>query len=202
LEWPRRKLILQKGWQMKINGNEIKPGNIIQHKDSIWVAVKTSHVKPGKGGAFAQVELKKIPEGTKLNERFRASETVERLRLENKTYQYLYTEGKLASFMDKETFEQIELSLDFIGEKITLLQDGMDVEIESHEATPINIAFPDHITLKVVDTEPTVKGQTAAASYKPAELENGLRIMVPPFVQVDESVVINSEDLSYVKRAE
>ena len=104
--------------------------------------------------------------------------------------------------MDKETFEQIELSLDFIGEKITLLQDGMDVEIESHEATPINIAFPDHITLKVVDTEPTVKGQTAAASYKPAELENGLRIMVPPFVQVDESVVINSEDLSYVKRAE
>jgi elongation factor P len=202
LEWPRRKLILQKGWQMKINGNEIKPGNIIQHKDSIWVAVKTSHVKPGKGGAFAQVELKKIPEGTKLNERFRASETVERLRLENKTYQYLYTEGKLASFMDKETFEQIELSLDFIGEKISLLQDGMDVEIESHEATPINIAFPDHITLKVVDTEPTVKGQTAAASYKPAELENGLRIMVPPFVQVDESVVINSEDLSYVKRAE
>jgi|TARA_B100001093_G_scaffold469460_1_gene490209 elongation factor P len=202
LEWPRRKLIPQKGWQMKINGNEIKPGNIIQHKDSIWVAVKTSHVKPGKGGAFAQVELKKIPEGTKLNERFRASETVERLRLENKTYQYLYTEGKLASFMDKETFEQIELSLDFIGEKISLLQDGMDVEIESHEATPINIAFPDHITLKVVDTEPTVKGQTAAASYKPAELENGLRIMVPPFVQVDESVVINSEDLSYVKRAE
>ena len=187
---------------MKINGNEIKPGNIIQHKDSIWVAVKTSHVKPGKGGAFAQVELKKIPEGTKLNERFRASETVERLRLENKTYQYLYTEGKLASFMDKETFEQIELSLDFIGEKITLLQDGMDVEIESHEATPINIAFPDHITLKVVDTEPTVKGQTAAASYKPAELENGLRIMVPPFVQVDESVVINTEDLSYVKRSE
>ena len=137
---------------MKINGNEIKPGNIIQHKDCIWVAVKTSHVKPGKGGAFAQVELKKIPEGTKLNERFRASETVERLRLENKTYQYLYTEGKLASFMDKETYEQIELSVDFIGEKISLLQDGMDVEIESHEETPINIAFPDQITLKVIET--------------------------------------------------
>ena len=187
---------------MKINGNEIKPGNIIQHNNCIWVAVKTSHVKPGKGGAFAQVELKKIPEGTKLNERFRASETVERLRLENKTYQYLYTEGTLASFMDKETYEQIEISTDFLGEKISLLQDGMDVEIESHEATPINIAFPDHITLKVVDTEPTVKGQTAAASYKPAELENGLRIMVPPFVQVDESVVINTEDLSYVKRSE
>ena len=187
---------------MKINGNEIKPGNIIQHNNCIWVAVKTSHVKPGKGGAFAQVELKKIPEGTKLNERFRASETVERLRLENKTYQYLYTEGTLASFMDKETYEQIEISTDFLGEKISLLQDGMDVEIESHEEVPINIAFPDQITLKVIETEPTVKGQTAAASYKPAELENGLRIMVPPFVQVDENIIINTEDLTYAKRAE
>ena len=187
---------------MKINGNEIKPGNIIQHNNCIWVAVKTSHVKPGKGGAFAQVELKKIPEGTKLNERFRASETVERLRLENKTYQYLYIEGTLASFMDKETYEQIEISTDFLGEKILLLQDGMDVEIESHEEVPINIAFPDQITLKVTETEPTVKGQTAAASYKPAELENGLRIMVPPFVQVDENIIINTEDLTYVKRAE
>ena len=187
---------------MKINGNEIKPGNIIQHNNCIWVAVKTSHVKPGKGGAFAQVELKKIPEGTKLNERFRASETVERLRLENKTYQYLYTEGTLASFMDKETYEQIEISTDFLGEKISLRQDGMDVEIESHEEVPINIAFPDQITLKVIETEPTVKGQTAAASYKPAELENGLRIMVPPFVQVDENIIINTEDLTYVKRAE
>jgi|TARA_B110000003_G_C16580624_1_gene507948 elongation factor P len=187
---------------MKINGNEIKPGNIIQHNNCIWVAVKTSHVKPGKGGAFAQVELKKIPEGTKLNERFRASETVERLRLENKTYQYLYTEGTLASFMDKETYEQIEISTDFLGEKISLLQDGMDVEIESHEEVPINIAFPDQITLRVIETEPTVKGQTAAASYKPAELENGLRIMVPPFVQVDENIIINTEDLTYVKRAE
>ena len=112
---------------MKINGNEITPGNIIKHNDCIWLAVKTSHVKPGKGGAFAQVELKKIPEGTKLNERFRASETVERLRLENKTYQYLYTEGNLASFMDKETYEQIQISIGFIGEKISLLQDGMDV---------------------------------------------------------------------------
>ena len=186
---------------MKINGNEITPGNIIKHNDCIWLAVKTSHVKPGKGGAFAQVELKKIPEGTKLNERFRASETVERLRLENQTYQYLYTEGNLASFMDKETYEQIQISIGFIGEKISLLQDGMDVEIESHDETPINISFPDHITLKVIETEPTVKGQTAAASYKPAELENGLRIMVPPFVQVDESIILNTEDLSYVKRA-
>ena len=137
---------------MKINGNEIKPGNIIQHNDAIWVAVKTSHVKPGKGGAFAQVELKKIPEGTKLNERFRASQTVERLRLDNKIYQYLYTEGNIVSFMDKETYEQIELSQDFIGEKVLMLQDGMDVEIESHEGTPINIALPDHITLLVSET--------------------------------------------------
>jgi elongation factor P len=187
---------------MKIYASEIRVGMLVEYKDDLWQVLKTQHVKPGKGGAFAQVELKKIPEGTKLNERFRASETVERLRLENKTYQYLYTEGKLASFMDKETYEQIELSVDFIGEKISLLQDGMDVEIESHEETPINIAFPDQITLKVIETEPTVKGQTAAASYKPAELENGLRIMVPPFVQVEESIIINTEDLSYVKRAE
>ena len=187
---------------MKINAGEIRVGMLLEYKNDLWQVLKTQHVKPGKGGAFAQVELKKIPEGTKLNERFRASETVERLRLENKTYQYLYTEGKLASFMDKETYEQIELSVDFIGEKISLLQDGMDVEIESHEETPINIAFPDQITLKVIETEPTVKGQTAAASYKPAELENGLRIMVPPFVQVEESIIINTEDLSYVKRAE
>ena len=187
---------------MKINCNEIKPGNIIQHNNAIWVAVKTSHVKPGKGGAFAQVELKKIPEGTKLNERFRASETVERLRLDNKIYQYLYTEGNIVSFMDKETYEQIELSQDFIGEKVLLLQDGMDVEIESHEGAPINISLPDHITVLVSDTEPTVKGQTAAASYKPAILENGLRVMVPPFVQTDEKIIINTEDLSYVKRAD
>ena len=187
---------------MKIYASEIRVGMLVEYKNELWQVLKTQHVKPGKGGAFAQVELKKIPEGTKLNERFRASETVERLRLENKTYQYLYTEGKLASFMDKETYEQIELSVDFIGEKISLLQDGMDVEIESHEETPINIAFPDQITLKVIETEPTVKGQTAAASYKPAELENGLRIMVPPFVQVEESIIINTEDLSYVKRAE
>ena len=187
---------------MKLYASEIRVGMLIEYKNDLWQVLKTQHVKPGKGGAFAQVELKKIPEGTKLNERFRASETVERLRLENKTYQYLYTEGKLASFMDKETYEQIELSVDFIGEKISLLQDGMDVEIESHEETPINIAFPDQITLKVIETEPTVKGQTAAASYKPAELENGLRIMVPPFVQVEESIIINTEDLSYVKRAE
>ena len=187
---------------MKINAGEIRVGMLLEHKDDLWQVLKTQHVKPGKGGAFAQVELKKIPDGTKLNERFRASETVERLRLDNKTYQYLFTEGNLASFMDKETYEQIEISLDFIGEKIALLQDGMDVEIESHEGTPINIALPDHITLVVKETEPTVKGQTAAASYKPAILENGLRVMVPPFVQIDEKIIINSEDLSYVKRVD
>ena len=186
---------------MKINGNEIKPGNIIQHNDAIWVAVKTSHVKPGKGGAFAQVELKKIPDGTKLNERFRASETVERLRLDNKTYQYLFTEGNLASFMDKETYEQIEISLDFIGEKIALLQDGMDVEIESHEGTPINIALPDHITLVVKETEPTIKGQTAANSSKPAILDNGLRIMVPQFISQDELIIVSTETCEYIERS-
>ena len=187
---------------MKINGNEIRPGNVIKHKDNIWVAVKISHVKPGKGGAFAQVELKKATDGTKLNERFRSSETVERLRLDSKTYQFLYLDENHAHFMDQDTYEQIQISISKFEEKRSLLQEGIQIEIESYEDEPVNILFPENISFVVSETEPTVKGQTAASSYKPAKLENGLRVMVPPFIQVGEKIIINTNDLSYVKRSD
>ncbi len=187
---------------MKINGNEIRPGNVIQHKDSLWVAVKVQAVKPGKGGAFAQVELKNLLNGTKLNERFRASETVERVRLQQKAYQYLYENDDMLTFMDSETFEQIELPRDFVGERAAFLQDGMEVQVEFHEDRPIGISLPDHVTLEITETEPTVKGQTAASSYKPAVLENGLRIMVPPFIEAGEKVVVDTNEVTYVRRAD
>jgi elongation factor P len=187
---------------MKINGNEIRPGNVIQHKGALWVAVKTQAVKPGKGPAYAQVELKNAIDGTKLNERFRSSETVERVRLEQKDYQFLYADGDMLTFMDMDTYEQIELPRDFLEERAAFLQDGMKVNVESHEGRPIGVSLPDQVTLKVVEADPVVKGQTAASSYKPAKLENGVRIMVPPFVEAGERVVVDTNELTYVRRAE
>ena len=186
---------------MKISGNEIRPGNVIQHKGALWVAVKTQHVKPGKGPAYAQVELKNAIDGTKLNERFRSSETVERVRLEQKDYQFLYADGDMLTFMDMDTYDQMALPRDFLEERAAFLQDGMKVTVESHEGKPIGITLPDQVTLEVVEAEPVVKGQTAASSYKPAKLENGVRVMVPPFIGVGERVVVNTNELSYVRRA-
>ncbi|MEL7492189.1 MAG: elongation factor P [Pseudomonadota bacterium] len=187
---------------MKINGNEIRPGNVIQHQDALWVAVKINAVKPGKGPAYAQVELKNLLTGSKLNERFRASETVERVRLEQKDHTYLYEEGDVLVFMDAESFEQINIPKDMIGDRTAFLQDGMQVIVESHEGTPIGVKLPEHVTLEITETEPTVKGQTASSSYKPSMVENGLRIMVPPYMTVGERIVVNTETLEYVKRAD
>lgn len=187
---------------MKINGNEIRPGNVIQHQDSLWVAVKTNAVKPGKGPAYNQVELKNLLDGRKLNERFRASETVERVRLEQKDYTYLYEDGDMLVLMDQESYEQIHLPKDIIGERAAFLQDGMAVIVESHEGRPIGVQLPEQVTLEITETEPTVKGQTAASSYKPAIVDNGLRVMVPPYMSVGEKIVVNTETLEYVKRAE
>ena len=187
---------------MKINGNEIRPGNIIEHKGGLWVAVKTQAVKPGKGPAYAQVELKNAIDGTKLNERFRSSETVERVRLEQKDYQFLYAEGDMLTFMDMDTYDQIQISRDLLEERAAFLQDGMKVTVESHEGRPIGISLPGQVTLKVVEAEPVVKGQTAASSYKPAMLENGVRVLVPPFVGVGERVVVDTNELTYVRRAD
>ena len=187
---------------MKINGNEIKPGMVIEHQGGLWAAVKTVAVKPGKGGAFNQVELKNLITGSKLNERFRASETVERVRLEQKDFQYLYEEGDSLIFMDNESYEQLELQKDFVGDRAAFLQDGMTVTVEMHEEKPIGIQLPDQVTLMISEADPVVKGQTAASSYKPAVLENGVRVMVPPFITTGEKVVIDTNELIYLRRAD
>ncbi|MCT8997927.1 elongation factor P [Chelativorans intermedius] len=187
---------------MKINGNEIRPGNVIEHNGSLWVAVKTNHVKPGKGGAYNQVELKNLIDGTKLNERFRAAETVERVRLEQKDFSYLYEQGDALVFMDMETYEQLELQKDFVGDRAAFLQDGMTVTVDLYEEKPIGISLPDQVTLQVAEADPVVKGQTAASSYKPAVLENGVRVMVPPFITAGEKIVVDTNDITYVRRAD
>ncbi len=187
---------------MKINGNEIRIGNVIQHQDSLWVAVKTGAVKPGKGPAYAQVELKNLLDGRKLNERFRASETVERVRLEQQDHTFLYEEGDMLVFMHTESYEQINIATDMIGERRAFLQDGMLVKIESHEGRPIGVTLPVEVTLEIVETEPTVKGQTASSSYKPSTVDNGLRIMVPPYAGVGDKIIVNTETLEFVKRAD
>ena len=187
---------------MKINGNEIKPGHVIEHNGGLWVAVKANAVKPGKGGAFNQVELKNLLDGTKLNERFRASETVERVRLEQKDYQFLYAQDEALVFMDSESYEQLELQAHFVGDRAAFLQDGMTVTVELHEERPIGISLPDQVTLEVAEADPVVKGQTAASSYKPAMLENGVRVMVPPFVTAGERIIVATDDITYVRRAD
>ena len=187
---------------MKINGNEIKPGNVILHNGELYVATKTDHVKPGKGGAFAQVEMKSIVGNTKLNERFRSSETVEKVRLEQKDYQYLYAQDDMLVFMDTENYEQIELPTDFVGERAAFLQDGMMVTVESYEEKPLGISLPGQVTLEVAEADPVVKGQTASSSYKPAKLENGMRVMVPPFITAGEKIVVDTTEVTYVRRAE
>ncbi len=187
---------------MKINGNEIRPGNVIEHNNSLWIAVKTQAVKPGKGPAYNQVELKNLINGSKLNERFRSSETVERVRLEQKDFQFLYTQGDMLVFMDTDSYEQMELPHEFVGERAAFLQDGMMVLVETHEGRPIGITLPDQVTLMIKEADPVVRGQTAASSYKPAILENGVRIMVPPFVTTGEKVIVDTNEISYVRRAE
>ena len=185
----------------KINGNEIRPGNILEHDGGLWGAVKVSHVKPGKGGAFAQVELKNLRDGRKLNERFRSEDKVERVRLDQKDQQFLYeTDGKLV-FMDNETFEQTELDADLLGDRRPFLQDGMIATVEYYGEEALSVSIPQKVTCTVAETEPVVKGQTAANSYKPATLDNGVRIMIPPFVGEGEAIVVNTEMFEYSERA-
>ena len=186
---------------MKINGNAIRPGNVIEHKNRLWRAVKIQHTQPGKGGAYLQVELKDIRDGTKLNERFRASEDVERVRLDQKEYQFLFADGDMLTFMDNDTYEQVTVNSDLVGEPVVFLQEGMTVTIESYEDEPISVMLPDTVTMEIVEADPVVKGQTASSSYKPAVLENGTRIMVPPHIESGTRVVVNTADASYVERA-
>ncbi len=187
---------------MKINGNEIRPGNVIEHNGGLWVAVKTNAVKPGKGGAYNQVELKNLIDGTKLNERFRAAETVEKVRLEQKDFSYLYEQDDMLVFMDSETYEQLELQKDFVGDRAAFLQEGMIVTVELYEEKPIGISLPNQVTLAIAEADPVVKGQTAASSYKPAILENGVRVMVPPFIEAGERIIVDTDELTYIRRAD
>ena len=185
----------------KINGNEIRPGNVLEHNGGLWAAVKVDHVKPGKGGAFAQVELRNLRNGSKLNERFRSADKVERVRLEQKDQQFLYETDGMLVFMDTETYEQIELPAEILGERRPFLQDGMVAQIEYYESEALNATLPQKVTCTVVETEPVVKGQTAANSFKPAVLDNGVRVMVPPFVGQDEDIIVNTETMEYSERA-
>ncbi len=187
---------------MKIDGNNVRPGNVIEHKGGLWRAVKIAHTQPGKGGAYLQVELKNLRDGTKLNERFRASEKVTRARLEQKDYQFLFAADDMFTFMDEVTYEQIEISAEDIGDDAVFLQDGMKVKIEFHEDAPLGVALPDKVTLEVVETEPVIKGQTVSSSYKPAMLDNGLRVGVPPFVKTGDKVIVATAEREYVSRAE
>ncbi len=166
------------------------------------MAVKTNAVKPGKGGAYNQVELKNLINGTKLNERFRSAETVEKVRLEQKDFTFLYEQGESLVFMDDESYEQLELQKDFVGDRAAFLQDGMKVTVELYEEKPIGISLPDYVTLTITEADPVVKGQTAASSYKPAMLENGIRVLVPPFISSGERIVVDTNELTYLRRAD
>jgi elongation factor P len=185
----------------RINGNEIRPGQVIEHDGGLWIAVKTAHVKPGKGGAFAQVELKNLRDGRKLNERFRSEDKVEAVKLERKDQQFLYETDGMLVFMDVETFEQVELPADILGDRRPFLQDGMTAQVEYFDVEALSVRLPDKATCEVVETEPVVKGQTAANSFKPAVLDNGVRVMVPPFVGTGERIVVMVETQEYVERA-
>ncbi len=186
---------------MKINGNAIRPGMVIEHQGRLWRAVKIAHTQPGKGGAYLQVELRDLRSGTKLNERFRASESVERVRLDEKDYQFLYADGDLFTFMDTETYDQVSLSRETIGDQVAFLQEGMTVTMQSYEGEPISIELPETVVLEVTETEAVVKGQTAASSYKPAILSNGVRTMVPPHIEAGTRIVVSTADGSYRERA-
>jgi len=185
----------------RINGNEIRPGSILDYDGGLWAVVKVNHVKPGKGGAFAQAEMKNIRDGRKLNERFRSEDKVEEVRLENRDQQFLYeTDGRLV-FMDPDSFEQIEIDAELLGERRPFLQDGMTATVQFYGEEALSVALPQKVTCRVVETEPVLNGQTAAKSFKPAILDNGVRIMVPPFIGTDEEIIVHTEFLEYSSRA-
>ena len=187
---------------MKISGVDIRPGNIIEYETGIWRAVKIQHTQPGKGGAYMQVELKNLIDGRKNNVRFRSAESVEKVRLDTKDFQFLFADGEQLTFMDKESYEQTSLSKDLLGDAAAFLQDGMDVVMELWEERAISVQLPDTIEVLIVEADAVVKGQTASSSYKPAVLENGVRVMVPPHIGAGTRIVVDVYAQEYVKRAD
>ena len=185
---------------MKILGNEIKPGMIIEHRNDLWSVLKTQHVKPGKGGAFNQVELKNVKKGTKLNERFRSSDTIERAILDDKKFIFLYEDENSCHFMDQTNFVQIQINKSLLGEKIKLLKENMEVNVQFHDDQALLINLPLSVELKIESTDVAIKGQTASSSYKPAILENGIKIMVPPFINSDDKIILDTRTLEYIRK--
>ena len=185
---------------MKILGNEIKPGMIIEHENDLWSVLKAQHVKPGKGGAFNQAELKSVKKGTKLNKRFRSSDTVERAILDEKKFNFLYQDENSCHFMDQKNFEQISINKSLLGEKNKLLKENMEVNVQFYEDQALAVNLPPSVELKIESTDAAIKGQTASSSYKPATLENGMKIMVPPFINSDDKIVLDTRTLEYIKK--
>ena len=187
---------------MKISGVDIRPGNILEYEGGIWKVAKIQHTQPGKGGAYMQVEMKNLQDGRKTNVRFRSADTIERVRLDQKEFQYIYTDGDALVFMDKDTYEQINLPTDLLGDAAAFLQDGMDVVMELYDEEPISVQLPDTVEALIVEADAVVKGQTASSSYKPALLENGVRVMVPPHIGAGTRIVVDVYAQEYVRRAE
>jgi elongation factor P len=187
---------------MKINAVEIRPGNILEYEGGIWRAVKIQHTQPGKGGAYMQVELKNLIDGRKNNVRFRSAESLEKVRLDTVDFQFLFREGDTLTFMDKQTYEQTTLDADILGDAAAFLQDGMDVVMELWDERPISVQLPDTIEALIVEADAVVKGQTASSSYKPAVLENGVRVMVPPHIGAGTRIVVDVYEQTYVRRAD
>ena len=185
---------------MKINAGEIRVGMLLEYKNDLWQVLKTQHVKPGKGGAFAQVEMKSLNKNTKLNERFRSSETVEKASLEDVNYNYLYEDENDYFFMEPNSFEQINLKKSIIGEKGKLLTENLKVSINFHNDTPISIDLPNQVKCKIKNTDVALKGQTVSSSYKPATLNNGLNIQVPPFIETGDEIILDTRNLEYIKK--
>lgn len=186
---------------MKINAIDIKPGNVLEHQGKLWIVLKRELVQPGKGGAFAQVEMRDLRSGTKLNDRFRTQEPVERVRLDEKEMQFLFMEGEQATFMDNDSYEQIAVPREMIGDPADFLADGMICTVMLHEGTPLSVELPPSVTMQIVEADPVVRGQTASSSYKPGKLENGRRVMIPPYIEAGTRIVVSTADGSFVERA-
>ena len=185
---------------MKINAGEIRVGMLLEHKDDLWQVLKTQHVKPGKGGAFAQVEMKSLNKNTKLNERFRSNETVEKASLEETVFNYLYKDEEKFFFMEPKSFEQIEIKKDLVGEQGKLLTENLEVSVSFYNDKPISVELPNQVICKIATTDVALKGQTVSSSYKPATLNNGLNIQVPPFIESGDEVIIDTRTLEYIKK--
>ena len=185
---------------MKINAGEIRVGMLLEYKNDLWQVLKTQHVKPGKGGAFAQVEMKSVNKNTKLNERFRSSENVEKASLDETVYNYLYEDEGNYFFMEPKTFEQIEIKKDIIGEKGKLLKENLEVSVSFYNENPISVELPNQVSCKIDTTDVAIKGQTVSSSYKPAVLENGIKIQVPPFVNAGDEIILDTRNFEYIKK--